>query len=244
MDVNDGARQLAERIKKGNVTIFSGAGLSTESGLLDFRSKDGIWSKVDPMELASIGALECRYGEFLEFYKDRLYVPDSVKPNIGHELIAKWEKEGLIKGIITQNVDRLHQKAGSVNVAELHGSLEPVKCHSCGRIGDKEDFLNGKPCTFCGGRLRPSVVLFGEMLPSLPLDLADEWSEACDTFIVLGSSLVVSPANFFPRQAKSAGAWLAIINRDETPLDSIANLTVHDGIGSFLQKVDKEIDKL
>lgn len=82
MDVNDGARQLAERIKKGNVTIFSGAGLSTESGLLDFRSKDGIWSKVDPMELASIGALECRYGEFLEFYKDRLYVPESVKPTL------------------------------------------------------------------------------------------------------------------------------------------------------------------
>ena len=244
MDINEGVIKLAEWIKKGNVTIFSGAGLSTESGLLDFRSKGGIWSKVDPMELASIGALECRYGEFLEFYKTRLYVPDSVKPNIGHELIAKWEKQGCIKGIITQNVDRLHQKAGSVNVAELHGSLEPVKCHSCGRAAEKEDFLNGKPCSFCGGKLRPSVVLFGEMLPSMPLDLADEWSSDCETFIVLGSSLVVSPANFFPRQAKSAGAKLVIINRDETPLDNIADLTVHEGIGSYLQRVDKEMDKL
>ena len=231
---------LAEQIKKGRVVIFSGAGLSTESGLQDFRSKDGIWSHADPTELASVGALERNYDRFLEFYKERLYVPDSVQPNIGHKLVAEWEKRGYVVGVITQNVDRLHQKAGSRKVAELHGSLEPVRCHSCGKIWDKKMFLEGKRCD-CGGKLRPSVVLFGEMLPEEPLAYADEWSANCDTFIVLGSSLVVSPANYFPRQAKNCGAKLVIINRDSTPLDGIADLTVHESIGSYLSEVAKYI---
>ena len=228
---------LAEQIKKKDVAIFSGAGLSTESGLLDFRSKVGIWAHADPAELASVGVLERRYDDFMAFYKARLYVPDSVQTNIGHKLVAEWESHGYIKGIITQNVDRLHQKAGTENVAELHGSLEPIKCHSCGRIGAKEDFLEGRPCSYCGGRLRPSVVLFGEMLPEEPLALADTWTRECKTFIVLGSSLVVSPANYFPRQAKNNGAKLVIINRDETPLDYMADLVVHESIGAYLTKV-------
>ena len=115
-------------------------------------------------------ALEDNYDEFLEFYKARLYVPEEIQPNIGHEIVAKWEKEGYVEGVITQNVDRLHQKACSVNVWELHGSLEPVRCHRCGREGTTADFLAGKPCSYCGGRLRPSVVLFGEMLPQRPLE--------------------------------------------------------------------------
>lgn len=237
MDRETGAKWLAERIYEGNVVIFSGAGLSTESGLQDFRSKDGIWSQVDPAEMASVGVLERRYDDFLSFYKARLYVPESVKPNVGHKLVADWEKKGFVKGVITQNVDRLHQKAGSINVAELHGSLEPVRCHKCGRKGDTDDFLNARPCKYCGGHLRPSVVLFGEMLPDEPMMYADEWSAECELFIVLGSSLVVSPANFFPRKAKHNGAKLAIINRDATPLDGIADLVAHEEIGAYLSKV-------
>lgn len=232
------AKLLANKIREGGVVIFSGAGLSTESGLLDFRSKNGIWAHADPARLASIGALETNYNEFLEFYKTRLYVPDEIKPNIGHKLVAKWEKAGFVTGVITQNVDGLHQKAGSANVAELHGSFEPVRCHRCGAIGDKDDFLNGRPCKKCGGRLRPNVVLFGEMLPKRPLELADKWSSECKAFIVLGSSLVVSPANCFPRQAKIAGAFLAIINRDETPLDGIADIVAHRSTGEFLSMTD------
>ncbi|MDO5563276.1 MAG: NAD-dependent deacylase [Synergistaceae bacterium] len=239
MDSENGAKWLADKIKKGRVVVFSGAGLSTESGLQDFRSRDGIWSQVDPAEMASVGVLERRYDEFLEFYKARLYVPDSIKPNIGHKLIAEWEASGYVTGVITQNIDRLHQRAGSKRIAELHGSLEPVICHSCGREGTTEDFLAGKPCSYCGGHLRPSVVLFGEMLPQQPLNWADQWSSDCDTFIVLGSSLVVSPANYFPRQAKNHGAELVIINRDETPLDSMADLTAHEGIGDYLTKVSE-----
>jgi len=164
MDIENGAEWLAGQITRGKVVIFSGAGLSTESGLQDFRSKDGIWAHADPTQLASVGALERNYAQFLEFYKARLYVPESVQPNIGHKLAAEWESKGYVDGIITQNIDRLHQKAGSVKVAELHGSLEPIRCHSCGKIWDKQSFLDGKICD-CGGRLRPGVVLFGEMLP-------------------------------------------------------------------------------
>lgn len=239
MNVEENAKLLARLVKEGGVAIFSGAGMSTESGLQDFRSKDGIWARADPTRLASVGALEENYDEFLEFYKARLYVPKEIEPNIGHRIIAGWEKEGYVDGVITQNVDRLHQKAGSVNVWELHGSLEPVRCHSCGGEGATADFLAGKPCARCGGRLRPGVVLFGEMLPQRPLEAADELSDSCKTFIVLGSSLVVSPANYFPRQAKSGGARLAIVNRDPTPLDGIADIVVHEEIGAFLTEVKR-----
>ncbi|MEG1641943.1 MAG: NAD-dependent deacylase [Synergistaceae bacterium] len=234
--MNEQAKEVAKLIKNGKVTIFSGAGLSTESGLMDFRSKNGIWAHVDPTEMASVGVMERRYNEFLSFYKSALYVPETIKPNIGHTLIAEWEKKGLINGIITQNIDGLHYKAGSQNIAELHGSLEPITCCSCGKRGSERDFLDGVPCE-CGGHLRPNVVLFGEMLPEKPLQLADKWSNNCDTFIVLGSSLVVSPANYFPRQAKNHGAKLVIINRESTQCDSMADIVVHEGIGNFLKEV-------
>ena len=236
MDIESGAKWFAEQIKNGGVVVFSGAGLSTESGLSDFRSKEGMWAHVDPMHYASVNALENEYDKFREFYKARLYVPESVRPNKGHNYIASWEEQGFVKGIITQNVDRLHQKAGSEKIAELHGSLEPVRCHSCGKIWDKELFLEGKKCE-CGGLLRPGVVLFGEMLPNEPMCLADEWSSDCRTFVVLGSSLAVSPANYFPRQAKNSGAKLIIVNRDSAPLDGIADVVVHEGIGDYLEKV-------
>jgi NAD-dependent deacetylase len=229
-------------IKNKGAVIFSGAGMSTESGLQDFRSRTGLWANVDPTALASVDALKNNYEQFLSFYTSRLLVPESVKPNVGHKLIAQWEHEGFIKGLITQNVDRLHQEAGSVNVAELHGSLEPVRCYSCGKIASKDDFIQGTRCP-CGGRLRPSVVLFGEMLPESEIQKAESWSSHCKLFVVLGSSLVVSPANFFPRKAKHAGAKLVIINKDETPLDGIADLVVHEGIGNFLCKAQEFMDK-
>jgi NAD-dependent deacetylase len=234
----ENAKIFAEMLKKGETVIFSGAGMSTESGLQDFRSKTGLWSNVDPTALASLDALKNNYEQFLSFYKSRLLVPESVKPNIGHRLLAEWERDGYIKGIITQNVDRLHQAAGSVNVAELHGSLEPVRCFRCGKIALKENFIQGKRCA-CGGRLRPSVVLFGEMLPESEIQKAELLSNNCKLFVVLGSSLAVSPANIFPRKAKGAGAYLAIVNRDETPLDGIADLVMHKSIGKFLSDVQE-----
>ena len=237
MNMNS-ASKFADMLKNREAVVFSGAGMSTESGLQDFRSKTGIWANVDPTALASIDALKNNYEQFLSFYKSRLLVPESVKPNIGHKLIAKWEHEGFIKGIITQNVDGLHQAAGSVNVAELHGNLEPVRCFRCCKIASKDDFIQGNSCS-CGGRLRPGVVLFGEMLPESEIRKAELWSNNCKLFIVLGSSLVVSPANFFPRKAKYAEANLVIINKEETPLDDIADLVVHKSIGEFLSEAQE-----
>ena len=239
--IMDSAQRFAEMLKNREAVIFSGAGMSTESGLQDFRSRTGLWANVDPTALASVDALRNNYEQFLSFYISRLLVPETVKPNVGHELIAKWEREGYIKGLITQNVDRLHQQAGSVNVAELHGSLEPVRCYSCGKAAQKEDFIQGKRCP-CGGRLRPSVVLFGEMLPDSEIRKAELWSSDCKLFVVLGSSLVVSPANFFPRKAKQAGASLVIVNKEETPLDYMADLVVHESIGDFLSETQKHMN--
>ena len=236
----DSAKVFAEMLKNGDAVIFTGAGMSTESGLQDFRSRTGLWSEVDPATLASVDALKNNYEQFLSFYKARLLVPESVKPNVGHKLIAQWEHAGYIKGLITQNVDRLHQAAGSVKVAELHGSLEPVRCNSCGKTAPKDDFIEGKGCS-CGGRLRPGVVLFGEMLPESEIRKAEEWSADCKLFIVLGSSLAVSPANFFPQKAKHYGANLVIVNRDDTPLDYIAELVVHKSIGEFLSEAQQFI---
>ena len=236
----DEAKKFAEMLKKREAVIFTGAGMSTESGLQDFRSKTGLWANIDPAALASVNALENDYEQFLSFYVSRLLVPESVKPNIGHELVAQWERDGFIKGLITQNVDRLHQAAGSVNVAELHGSLEPVRCHRCGTHMPKDDFIQGKRCP-CGGRLRPGVVLFGEMLPESEIRKAESWSADCNLFVVLGSSLAVSPANYFPQKAKYAGANLVIVNMDETPFDHIADLVVHESIGKFLSEVQEEL---
>jgi NAD-dependent deacetylase len=238
----DSAIKFAEILKNKEVVIFSGAGMSTESGLQDFRSKTGLWANVDPTALASVDALKNNYEQFLSFYISRLLVPESVKPNIGHKLLAEWESDGYIKGIITQNVDRLHQAAGSVNVAELHGSLEPIRCYRCDRIALKDSFIQGKRCS-CGGRLRPGVVLFGEMLPESEIQKADLWSNNCRSFVVLGSSLTVSPANFFPQKAKNSGANLVIVNKDDTPLDEIADLVVHKSIGKFLSEVLEFVTK-
>jgi len=241
MNYEEGINWLAQRVAQGNVAVFSGAGLSTESGLQDFRSRTGLWAEADPMEMCSIDTVLNNYENFCSFYKARLYVPESIKPNVGHEIIARWEQKGLLTGVITQNIDRLHQRAGSKNVAELHGSMIPVRCQSCGKqYNTDEEFLNGKRCE-CGGKLRPGIVLFGEMLPNEALTLADRWSTRCDTFIVFGSSLTVSPANYFPRQAKQCGAKLVIINRDETAMDYLADLVVHEGIGDYLTKVDNKI---
>ncbi|MDO4218849.1 MAG: NAD-dependent deacylase [Synergistaceae bacterium] len=234
----DQAKQIAEFLAKGDCVIFSGAGLSTESGLADFRSKNGLWKKHDPSRYCSVNCLEYNYDEFLEFYKARLMVPENVKPNIGHQLIAKWEAKKLVNGVITQNIDGLHQAAGSKIIAELHGGLEPIFCHRCGTNDTVQNFINGIPCKKCGGHLRTSIVLFGESLPQKDFTLAGKLTEHARTMIVVGSSLTVSPANMFPQMVKNKGATLIIINRDETALDYLADIVIHSSIGETLSAIN------
>jgi NAD-dependent deacetylase len=235
-----GLAEIAARMTaRGNRTvIFTGAGMSTDSGLTDFRSKDGIWSKVDPMELATAQAMRGNYEAFHKFYSIRFEQMGGAKPNAGHIIVASWEARGLVDCVITQNIDGLHAAAGSKKIHELHGSVGGVRCMDCGAPSTQAAFIAKKPCASCGGRLRPSVVLFGEGLPDDAMDASWSASERAGVFIVLGSSLNVSPANQFPVIAHNAGALVAICNRDATQMDYIADYRTHEGISGFLTELD------
>lgn len=236
------AEQLAEALGSGQrVAAFTGAGMSTESGLPDFRSAQGLWKGRNPMEFASLKALHNNYGEFAEFYRGRLAGLEGVLPNRGHKALARWEALGLVQSVATQNVDGLHQAAGSRVVHELHGRFLPMRCHACGAEAEVEDFRAERPCAACGGRLRPGVVLFGEMLPMEALSAAERAARGCDAMLVLGSSLHVMPAAGIPLAAAEAGAKVLLVNRDPTPLDDLADAISREPIGAVLGAVDELI---
>lgn len=238
--------QVAEMLRSSkHAVVFTGAGMSTESGLPDFRSKDrGLWEKFNPDELANVNALIHNEKEFTEFYRYRLRELEKYKPHRGHYILAEWEKNGLIEGIITQNVDAFHFDAGNENVFELHGSFHNFYCHSCKRGHDREAYLNGKTKCECGGTIRPGVVLFGEMLPQDTFQQAEVLTKNADLFFVLGSSLTVSPANMFPLVAKENGAKLVLINREPTDFDNYFDVKIHDlSIKEALIAIDEKLEK-
>lgn len=224
------------------MVVFTGAGMSTESGLPDFRSaKDGLWRKKDPAALASTEALNNNVEAFTQFYRERVLGVKEYGPHKGHEILAKWEKAGKIKAIITQNVDGFHQLAGNKHVAELHGTLQKLHCEECGKVYDSNEYVKEAFYCTCSGILRPSIVLFGESLPEDAFTAALEEAEKADLFIVLGSSLTVTPANQFPMLAKENGAKLVIVNQDATPLDQYADLVIQDKkIGELLKELDND----
>jgi len=207
--------------------FFTGAGISTESGLPDFRGPDGLWTRRDK-------GLPPRPG-----------TPawDSVHPNKGHLAIVELQNLGKLRFLISQNVDNLHLKSGirPELLAELHGNITKVRCDRCGKTVDRS--LGRKVCD-CGGRLVPSVVDFGQPLPEKDLVLSFEHSQKCDLFIVAGSSLVVTPAANMPREALKAGARLVIINQGETPLDRSAHLRFNEPTGEVLPRVVKRLKNL
>lgn len=204
--------------------VFTGAGISTESGLPDFRGPNGLWTR---QEKGLPPPSMSRPWEDME-------------PNKGHFAIVELQKMGRLKFLISQNVDNLHLKSG-INpdlLAELHGNRTKLRCMRCERTVDKAD---GYSKCSCGGKLVPSVVDFGQTLPKKDLQLSFEHSSKCDLFIVLGSSLVVSPASDMPREALRAGAKLVIINKGETPYDSYANLRFSENIGEVMPRVIKRL---
>jgi NAD-dependent deacetylase len=226
--------------KSKYAVVYTGAGMSTESGLPDFRStKTGLWENEDPIAVASTDALNKDVERFFQFYRKRVLGVKDCKPHKGHDILAKWEREGIIQGIITQNVDGFHSVAGSENVMELHGTLQKVHCQSCGKEFENDMYEAESFYCTCGGKLRPSVVLFGEGLPEDTFMKAVEESEKADLFIVLGSSLTVTPANQFPLLAKENGAKLVIVNLEPTLFDVYADLVIHDRkIGDVLTETD------
>lgn len=244
MTLQEFARQIRNR---GELVFFTGAGISTESGVPDFRSPGGIWTKYSPVyfdDFVSSEEARVRYWK-MKLETHALY--KNVEPNIGHYSIASFEQRGQLLGLITQNVDGLHAIAGVSpgKMVELHGTDRKVSCLGCGKNFDPdpiytrltEDILPS-PCNGCGGLLKPATISFGQSMPQAAVKRAQEWSEAADIFIVVGSSLVVQPAASFPVIAKQNGALLAIINREPTPLDALADFNFRGAIGEFFTELN------
>lgn len=223
------------------IVFFGGAGVSTESGIPDFRSTDGLYNqkyRYPPETIISHTFFRQNTREFYEFYKDRMLYRDA-QPNAAHKKLAELEKAGKLLGVVTQNIDGLHQAAGSERVYELHGSVLRNYCMNCGKFFDLDYIVNssGIPeCDVCGSTVKPYVVLYEEGLDNDTVEGAVNAIANADTLIVAGTSLVVYPAAGLLRYFN--GKWLVLINRDPTPADAGANLVIHDSVGEVLSAIE------
>jgi NAD-dependent deacetylase len=235
-----GAARLAELIGESGCTVaLTGAGVSVPSGIPDFRTPEtGLWANVDPMKVAHIDVFERDPAHFWSYYRPRFHSLGDKRPNAAHEALAELERRGLLEGVITQNIDRLHRAAGSENVVEVHGSIETSSCTRCAAsYGIEEvdalfDDEGVAVCTACGGPVKPDVVLFGELLPESAMAGAQQLAERAELMICIGSSLAVYPAAGLPRVALEHGGRLAIVTKGPTPYDHAADL-----------KLDGEVDE-
>lgn len=215
-----------------NTVVFTGAGISTPSGIPDFRSPHtGLWNTNDPFMVASIYSFRKNPEHFFNWIRPLAIQAEIAQPNTAHQCLAAMEKLGAIKAIITQNIDDLHQKAGSEEVLELHGNAKTATCPNCGFQHDSREFLHKlqdskdlPACKKCGGIVKPDVVLFGEMLPNCVWESAQQHCLQADVILVVGSSLEVSPANSLPELSVSHGAKLIINNLSPTFLDTKADV--------------------
>ena len=236
----------ADMIKKSEkILVFSGAGLSTESGIPDFRSPGGVWSRYDPSDflfdklLSDAKAREKYWQMSTEFYQT---MKDAI-PNRAHRAIKTLENMGKLLSVVTQNIDWLHHKSGNSpdKIIEIHGTAFSVSCLSCGKKYNRDEIqqriqsgVKVPYCDDCSGILKPDTISFGQAMPEEKMATAIVHARECDLCIALGSSLVVYPAASIPLTAAQSGAKLMIINLDETPLDSIANLVIHESVSHVL----------
>jgi NAD-dependent deacetylase len=244
MSPTDSRADLARLIADARrMVVFTGAGISTESGVPDFRSPGGVWSKMKPIYFQDfVGSEEKRREAWTRAFTGKAgWV--GAKPNTGHFAVARLVEQGKVAAVVTQNVDNLHQDSGvpADRIVELHGNASYAKCLECGERHElaelKDSFLKVGEipyCRRCGGLVKTATISFGQPMPAGPMARAEEATLACDLFLVLGSSLVVYPAAGFPLLAKRNGARLAIVNREPTELDAYADLVLHDEIGSAL----------
>ena len=233
----ESVEKLARMIARGGVVLFGGAGMSTESGIPDFRSKDGLYAQkfaYPPEVMLSNSFFIAHTREFFDFYREKILICLSKSPNAAHILCAEWEKRGLLDAVVTQNIDGLHAAAGSKNVFELHGSVMRNYCQKCGKSFSAQFVKNasGVPRCDCGGVIKPEVVLYGEPLDQQIWRGAMAAVSSADTMIVGGTSLSVYPAasllEFF------MGKHLILINKTETPYDRRADLILRQPIGQVL----------
>ena len=237
--------RLAELLGRSRRAVaLTGAGVSVPSGIPDFRTPEtGLWAKVDPMEVAHIDVFEREPERFWSYYRPRFETLGDKEPNRAHVALAEIERRGLIEGVITQNIDRLHRAAGSENVIEVHGSIETSSCTDCEEsfgLEEMDDLFDERGvaiCASCGGAVKPDVVLFGEMLPLEAIERATELAEGADLMLCVGSSLAVHPVAGLPRLTLGNGGQLAIVTKGETPYDG----DVEVKLGG---EVDDELDAL
>lgn len=232
-------------LKSKYLVAFTGAGISAESGIPTFRGSNGLWSKFKPEELATPEAFERDPVKVWSWYRWRMELIARAKPNPAHYTLAELERQNILKCVITQNVDGLHQKAGSRRVLELHGNIWRVKCTSCNFKGELEKPPEDIPpkCPLCNSLLRPDVVWFGEPLPQKVWEKAVEEALKCDVMLVIGTSGIVMPAALLPRIAWRSGAKIVEVNPEETPITALAHLKIRKPAGKFFNEVLKAITR-
>lgn len=221
------------------IVFFGGAGVSTESGIPDFRSVDGLYhQKFDypPETILSHSFFISHTAEFFDFYRQKM-ICLTARPNAAHRKLAELEAAGRLSAVVTQNIDGLHQMAGSKNVLELHGSVHRNYCQKCHKCYSAEEILNstGIPCCSCGGLIKPDVVLYEEQLDSRTIDESLRYISEADMLIIAGTSLTVYPAASLIRYFR--GSYLVLINRDPTPMDNRTSLTIHGKVGEVLGQI-------
>jgi NAD-dependent deacetylase len=236
--------RLAALIReRGPCVVLTGAGVSTESGVPDFRSPTGIWAQFDPFEYASIEAFRADPAKVWTFYAPRFSTLTEAEPNEGHRALAELERRGFVRAIVTQNIDLLHARAGSGEVVEVHGSIRTSSCPNCGAtylLAEVLELLDGASapaCVRCGAIVKPDVVFFGELLPAGAIDRAFELAREARLMLVVGSTLEVHPVAALPLETLDAGGSLAIVNRGPTALDGLATLKLDGSAGEILSAV-------
>jgi NAD-dependent deacetylase len=238
------AAELLSSARRG--LALTGAGISAESGIPTFRGEGGLWTKYDPVKVASIAYFRADPAAYWRVSKERGSVALAAKPNPAHDTLARLESRGHLTAVATQNTDGLHQDSGSKRVIELHGSGRMVQCMDCGRretraaVQQRLDVELPPRCPDCGGAfLKPTVVLFGEAMPQLAVQEAFELARQADVMLVVGSSLVVFPAAEVPLVAVRAGARMVVINAEPTPVDGLAEVVIHGRAGEVLPEIPR-----
>jgi NAD-dependent deacetylase len=237
--------ELAALIREADsVVALTGAGISVPSGIPDFRTPGkGLWEKVDPMEVAHIDAFHRDTRRFWHFYRPRFADLDEKAPNAAHDALAELEARGILAAVVTQNIDRLHTKAGSQRVIEVHGSIATSSCTTCRtsypleNVGELFDRDGVATCACCLGKVKPDVVLFGELLPEDAMAEAQELCAAADLLLCVGSSLEVHPVAALPELTLAAGGRIAIVTQGSTPYDAAATVKLDGDVVDELEAV-------
>jgi len=249
--MNEKIAQIAAKIKEGgNNVVFTGAGISTESGIPDFRSQGGIWDKYRPVYFDEFMSSKAARTEYWQRWTDLYQGIVSAQPNPGHLAVAKLHDMGLLQAVVTKNIDGLHQESGlpEEKIIELHGNTCRIRCMSCRQIIPVENVQSQlaagdtAPECSCGGYLKPDTISFGQSMPVAEVEKAAALSQESDFFMVVGSTLLVQPADHMPIYAKDNGAFLAIINLSETPCDEMCDVLIREKAGKVLTEIVEAVE--